>query len=623
MDTENKIKTFLEKPERYKRALIIDDDWGTGKSEMIKKVLSGISGFNLDNNVIEYYNVIDAGDIIINSELLNILYYNSKKINTNDYENFLNNSEDKKQNATKKFNFLSKKGKDFSDDSKISNFKSYHWSINLLLDAANSINNFAINKHNYSKYVLVIDEFERCRDIKTMEWLLLKLSKLQEDKKIRIIIIMNSKKLNLEIKNTFEEWSDKISSIKISIDNSKIIKEKLNLLNLENNSSSKKNRNLRIIENYELINDVIEEYLKSKNYYNNSLVENEIIILKQKIYDILIAQNNYLENEEEDDLLLKNEGGICLKEIWNLNYKSIYDSIDNIITKYTLENFNLIEKINLFYKNRVLKHRYYKTINKKHTKKEVIDELKQIFYSKNIFQVVQLKNSSYSIRLEDEFEKYSFLSYLDFIYNNFNLNSKEKYWFQKMTLRFITEDKNDFLKKKNNDEKILIWSKYYQKPYSNKKSLYESIFLNKGYLSLNYKKQIVKHLNKNISYFFNKLLNTPVDFSDFYHITNLAKFKIKYDIDIISSIFNVCAKDQNPLDLKAFMNSFFQNQSLTNSELNKMSFLDKIYRFHNLNEKKRYKIENINRNIVYTMIPFTKDYKIEKLTKKFFIDFNL
>lgn len=651
MEIKDKIKEYLNNPALFKRALIIDGGWGTGKSYFINHFMR--DPLNVLDKV-KYFKIMDMSQIFINENFLIQLNYFSESINSNNSPN---------NNFIKKI--LKKKAINFNNKEKllIGNVRDYHISTKIAYDIISYINICFCNIKKYNEHVLIIDELERCKDESVIQWLFLKLSKLQENKGIRVIIIMNYNEMSTSIQKIFDEWEEKLSSIKIKINKSEYVLNKIKDFNINKNEDV----NIRLLENYEIISNIIDKeinLLSSKNKKEtNEMIKLEVKHLKQDILSLFLKEERDKKNNSKKELYKKidsvlendmlnidnkqknineivkdyfllqkpinymveenNQGlNIDKEDMKNMNYDSLYKILKDISNRFTDENCGLLFEIDEFYKKIVLENMFYK--NKKNNYKTVIKTFKKIFNNKNICNVVQIKSAYYR---KNYFDKYSLLSYIDFFYNSLNIKNKEKKYLNNLIIMFIENEKKIF----NNSElsdRFTLWNEYKSKEfvynhegkeYNGNK--YKSILTNMKCFSDKEITRLIRKINKNTSYFYKNLLKVEVTQKDFHTISEIARFHAKYNNDVISLIFNKACINQEPLNLKGYLRDYYAS-SYSLSKPNSINLIsqnkfDNLYRLHNINPNKRVYIKDGNK---ITMDKYQKKYALRKLTRIIFID---
>lgn len=586
MNTAEKIKYFLENPEFYKRCLIIDDEWGTGKSTLIKNVLSGEakakdrSKIKINENNIKYYNIIDMCDIEINYNFSNEILLSSKAINTTTY---IENESLRNINV-----------KDVNNKNGIIQFLKQVWALNKNRKLMKCINylkkseeihkiwgspisflaretlDYKFKKIDLTKNLIVIDELERCTDYKTIEWLLLKITKLQENRGIRVILIVNSEKFPDAIKELFKNWIEKISSLVIDIDNEmEFDKYKLYIDGIEN-----KNRNLRILETYEefikLIDKKVLELLGTNKI--NIFMEKEIKNLKKFLYNRL--SDYYIKNENQEDKIYTDM--INIKDLLNLEHEYLIHYIKNILETYTDEKAELIKLRDECYDNIIFYDNQKNTNTKK--KNAILSTLFKLFQDANIYKIIKLKDPVYRT---DTFDKNSVLSYLDYIYSipGLKLSKQEKIKINKILIKSFLFEKNNF-KYLDTEELVTLWRSYCEFSFADNKNQLQSIIYNKSYLSLKEKEYINKKIKSSISNMYKIISNTKLDEKDFSLQTKKLHFHIKYNPFILDIIFKIECKGKDFNLLKSYMEGYFSRYTYKyETEIERQNLLEKKMRF--------------------------------------------
>lgn len=621
MNTEEKIKHFLENSETlFKRSLIIDDEWGTGKSTIVKNLLSGrpsTSRLSLNTNIVSHYKIIDVCDIEINHDFIAELYISSNKINTN-----TNDITDKTKKIT---SWLAKKGSPMLKELDIKY-------LNIVPTATSIITSTIMEKSSFNKHVLVIDEFERCTDYKKMEWLLLKISKLQENFNIKIIIIMNSKKLDESVTKLFNEWKEKISSLQINI-----LSDFFSRDNTPQKYKNHKNRNIRLIEKYNIIEKEIDNKLNKEivnyNTSKNDLINEKIQDLKDYIYDLYCEYYSgetprypfFVEKLKIDYIKYPHLKELDIKDLDNLDYEFLDYKIQNIVKKCNDKNYKINEGI-LRFKKDIYNKMDLKRNNFQNNKLKnlAINILKNnIFENNNCFHFFTF---DYDFIMNKKFDEYCIFSYLKLIDDNFKINKSDKKYFAFLLRKALETTKSNFISK-NPENKFDLWmdinkiSNYSIDETLIKMSRYKYLIINSNFLLKNDKKKVLKKLNKLISYMYSSILNeTNFEYKSWAPKSILYEFHAVNNVKILNIIYKkndydiVLLKEEIKI-LKNILQKKGEEKwsDYTGSDKNKLIYdfvnykLKKIKDFHNVNIIDR----QINEKI-------TKANAINKLKDEFF-----
>ena len=473
MITENKIKKYIEDENLYPRALLIDDSWGKGKSSIIKNVLSGnVKDFKINNN--KLYLIINASDINDKTSFRQLLIANSKKINTN---NFLDkdDNDDLSSKITNAF---------FENKNLIKNiFAKSQQALDGFIEnktgmenvITNSLEIFGIGgesilkKMNYDNYILVIDEIDRMSDPHNLKNIYSKIIEMQENTKIRIIVIMNSSKIDKEY---HEEWKDKIYSASIKVENTTYFNQiKPDIWDSVEEDLKKitpNYKNIRILEKYinleKHIDKIINNYkINDINKYQRSKIDARKKELITKLY-IYYNKNDYEEQFKDkksnklDEFRLKE----MLEEIENIENMETYfltQQFQKILDDYNDDYARLQNDIDYFYKNYFHKNQNIDPSKNKDAFKFVKNNLiknnlnkinltsidqKGYGYDQTIMHIFNKLRETYKISINQEEEIISLIyKKLLIMRNNFKkLTNKEKLdelWIQEIIYTHIKE----------------------------------------------------------------------------------------------------------------------------------------------------------------------------------------
>lgn len=602
METKNKIKYFLENPEIYKRALVIDDEWGTGKSTIVNKCLSGgFEDFSINEDFISNYRIIDICDIDINYNFIFDLSTLSKKINLNnditEYPESVdsgikNRIANKLSESRPLINNLTNNIKKIIQDDRIG--KTIANTGAVLTDM------YLKKKKDLYKYVLVIDEMERCNDIEKMEWLLLKLSKLQENHSIRLILIMNTKKMKEKSLKTFKDWEDKISSIKIGIDNNAFFNETDNEIFKHN-----KNRNIRLIEKYRSLEKEINNIVinKMKNNEKNELIIKEIEDLKIYIYEICCE---YYE-EISDDVKITDsievidnsiDGRIKAEDLSNLDFHYLEKKIESIIENFSDINLQIYNGIKKF-KSEILNKIHFKMTAKQSERLKILGfEIlrNEIFKSKDIFLKFEIRTEFFK---RGHFDQFCIFSYIDFMKQNFILNKEDENYLVYLIHMTIQGMKEKFINADLKD-KLYLWDKYteitdYQSNGTILKTNINKPIIMKCNIIKN-KFKLCKKIDSLVSYMYKELMEKNIlEEEDFNKDSPLYRFHCEYNINILNVIYQKNGNQALPLikelyDIKKLIDIHIKTKysGLSNKDQKHLleSKLDNMYKIHNLNKKR-------------------------------------
>lgn len=417
-DPALKIKKFLESPLIYRRSLILNDKWGTGKTTLINALMKGnIHDLEkISENYIESYYFLNLSEYKNKDKIRRNLIFFSKLINKED-ETFKVTEE-----QFKNINFIKKGARSLIDCFKDNSSDNYKY-LNLADDILNLISkndNIIFNNKKLNKKVLIVDELERMPDIDQVKELLFFLIELQEKNEIRVIIVLNEDELNIEIKEIFQKWKDKISSVEINMKgyNKKKIKtrEYSDIYDLEKNYNIEEN-NIRVLENLSIIQKIIEEEIKKEKIIENKHQKKLVDELMNEIHNEL---NDYLSSNSKNNNSqgLYSLGNLEIKDILNMNYSSIFNRLSNIKKYYNNQNkelLNIFREIEVFVGSEL--NEGNRKLNEEYKSKYfgLLDEL----CSNKFF----IEHIDINYGVEDDLSRhYDILIYINCLLKNFTLN---------------------------------------------------------------------------------------------------------------------------------------------------------------------------------------------------------
>lgn len=520
MKTINKIKEYIENEILYNKALLFDDDWGTGKSSLIKNLLS--THDNEPIKKIESYLIINANEIDEKTNLRKILFSDSKKIHTNNLSlldnDFINNS-----NFIKNIHDPAKKilGNIVKAvDGYIGNKTGVESLIADSISAIGITSETLLKNYSFEKYLLVIDEVDRLSNIEKLKDIYSKIIELQENTEIRIIVIMNSKKVEI---NTHEEWKDKIYSATIRMEQNEYF-DKIKPTNWNEMEKFIKRitpnyKNLRILERYlaieKHIEDIVTKYSQGNlNKYQEQYISMEKMGLMEDVY-IYYNREDYESYLKKCKIRGENFSTriVNINKIFNMDINFLDERIKYILDFYNDEYLRLEEDSNYFFHNFIHNEQ---NINKSKKTKAFTFVKDKLF--KDNFNLLSLTHKQNGIK-----EK-SMIFYICMLKEDFKISIKQENDLVKILLNKIKLIVSDAKKDSIED----LFSKF-----DNNK--YDYIFLKKiNCLSPKNQYKILKILEKNISYSFKKILY----FYDHNFNKNIKEFHYKYNFNIIDDIYN-------------------------------------------------------------------------------------
>lgn len=350
------------------KTLVLDGDWGIGKSFLLKKIIEDIDNKNVN----------------IDNEKLKAIYITPNQLTNRSLEEVIEN-----EILTKIYNENIEKSNNLFH--KFGIWIKTHFSLNsakrkskVITGAAakffkldteslkNSINNNKLLKEKYdiNNTLIIIDEFERkSKKIDTIHLLsdifLLKENKNFED--IKIIISLNKKKLKkdknfnfnliIEMLNKFDnkEISNHISDILLKDNIKDEISNKIELLKLEKYIINNEDEDFYLFN--EWLDKIVDQYIK---FEKNSFLDKKKGELKTNIKTKIKLPNVYLEdlfNKYSDNNIRRfnhfykyikslNEIIINNQKEFLINFENYKNLINIIIEDYHKQiNLNNIEEI--------------------------------------------------------------------------------------------------------------------------------------------------------------------------------------------------------------------------------------------------------------------------------------
>ena len=387
-----------------------------------------------------------------------------------------------------------------------------------------------IVKNQYSKYKNINADSEKDKiitktekinnKIKSLSMKIIQTDVCEKDYEIKLEKIKNLqnelKEITLNIKNKLIEKNKLIDDINYKGNLVEEIKRKELEINKIKSKLENKKSNIKLLENLESKNNFLLNHKfneKCKECQNNKLIhekigyKNEIILLKQKIIDSNINDNELEEYEERLQKLIR------IKEL--LSDLELIDNKKEIINEKILYENILLEKIkkeieikknNIIYENKILKYQ------------EELQENKQ-----------EYKNLSNYITINEK---------INILYND-NENLKK-----------IIEKSDIFIEEVNRLNEIQIIKNDINEIYNKYKKIYDNLILEKNLLNNEYEKQILllKEYEK-----YNKIKSTLKDILNLYDrgfreyilikkinifeskinniIRNLSNYEIKIEVD--------------------------------------------------------------------------------------------
>lgn len=533
MKTEDKIKKYIENRNLYDKALLIDDDWGTGKSSIIKQVLSGkIDNFKIENS--EFYLIINANEINEKTNIRKELFLGSKKINT---DIFFEDVEEKKNKIVSYINKNRKTIKNIFNKiiAASDGFLKKKTDVdNIITNAIGGLGigiDTFVKNINFDNYILVIDEVDRMPNKSNIKNIYSKIIELQETTKIRIIIVMNSKKVEQKFHNS---WKDKIYSASINLDNYNFfynikptiwddVKEKLKEI-------TPNYKNIRIIEKYNKIDNFINKFIKDNleediNKYQEEKInrkKQELIIKLFSYYNKEDYKNKqekkYNENEYEEYISE-------IKNLLNLNNEILEAEMLKIIKYYDKEYSKLQDDVQYLYKE--FYHKNQITLLKKKSKaiEFIIDKIIKENLNKLLLNYPEHKKFG-----NDNIIMY----YHEILIKDFNISKKDE-------LRFILLIKE---KIKSNREKYseLSWEDRLKELEYQKINYFH--MSTQKFLNEKEKYKLLKVIKKDI----NKIYKNIIANYDGNLPKIVKKFHFKHNCNIFHLIYSTIEEQYNLLD---------------------------------------------------------------------------
>ena len=383
-----------------------------------------------------------------------------------------------------------------------------------------------IVKNQYSKYKNINADNEKDKIITKTEKINNKIKSLsikikqtnvcEKDFDIKLEKIKNLqnelKEITLIKKNKLTEKNNLIDEINYK-DNliEEIKKKELEINNIKSNLEIKKS-NIKLLENLESKNNLLLNHKfneKCKECQYNKLIhekigyKNEIILLKQKIIDSNINDNELEEYEKRLQKLIR------IKELLN-DLELIDNKIEIINEKILYENI-LLEKI----------------------KKEIEIKKDNIIYENKILK--------YQEELQDNKQEYKNLSNFITINEKINIlyNDNEN-------LKKIIENNHIFIEDVNRLNELHIIKKDIDECYNKYKKIYDNLILEKNILNNENEKQILllKDYDKN-----NKIKSTLKDILNLYDCGFREYILIK-KINIFESKINNIIRNLSDYEIK-------------------------------------------------------------------------
>lgn len=417
-DPALKIKNFLESPFIYRRALILNDKWGTGKTTLVNALMKGNihDVEKISETYIESYYFLNLSEYKNKNNIRRNLIFFSKLINKED-ETFKVTEE-----QFRNINFIKKGARALIDCFKDNSSNNYKY-LNLADDILNLISkndNIIFNNKKLNKKVLIVDELERMPDIEQVKELLFFLIELQEKNEIRVIIVLNEDELNIEIKEIFQKWKDKISSVEINMKgyNKPKIKtrEYSDIYDLEKNYNIEEN-NIRVLENLSIIQKIIEEEIKKEKIIENKHQKKLVDELMNEIHNEL---NDYISSNSKNNNSqgVYSLGNLEIKDILNMNYSSIFNRLSNIKKYYNNQNkelLNIFRKIEVFVGSEL--NEGNRKLNEEY-KSKYFGLLEELCSNKFFIDHMDI---NYAVE-HDLNRNYDILIYINYLLKNFTLN---------------------------------------------------------------------------------------------------------------------------------------------------------------------------------------------------------
>lgn len=418
-----------------KKAILINGEWGSGKTYYIKKFLDETK----NNSVYEKY-----------SKTIMLSLFGINSIEEIDKNLRMKKIISEYSNKTKnKLEFLSKNIKNFIEMLDISS--SFKFNIDL-----NNIGNFI----NYNQSLIIFDDLERC-SINIID-LIGFINNLVENEECKVIVIANENEINTNFKPKFEKYKEKIFSMTLNfkndfktafndiVDKFTIKGEKLNNFLHENEELIRNifffnnSTNLRILETSIYYYKKIFEMIDSISIVDIENLEMKKRYLKEETLKYTFDANIKIKNKYEYNKLdVERENyinsGSLVENIYSIYKNDIkcdnrYYFIDKYIISYIIDEVDVREKfINLILdyedKHRFLRNKPYKLNFFKELEDEELNETLKVL-EQNLKNNVRINIDSYSeiIKNLDSLLEAGYPFDIDIFIDliNKNLNSLEK-----------------------------------------------------------------------------------------------------------------------------------------------------------------------------------------------------
>ena len=346
------IKSYITE-ENTDYAILLDGDWGTGKTHFVKNILSSVINkidFN-DNSKFDYVYISAAG--------------------VNDVDSFIKNIY--LRIALEKSSLDRKKIEPYKSLIKYINFISNTLSININIFGLSiisnpilkSLNDFIVKKKSdFSNILFIIDDIERISDTIDIEEFLYKIHDIFISKGLKVLFVGNEREINGNKKNNASSNSGEKQSKYFKI-KEKVIRHTINIYDIDRNVFG------------QIINNIFEEIEGGKykdgkyDFYNYSKIEahKAVVInifieekcfniriflsyldLSKKLFDIKELQEN---NYSFEAILLKlllilieirtNDENKVNKIHENDNDKELFEEIRDYIKTGYLNKENIIK----------------------------------------------------------------------------------------------------------------------------------------------------------------------------------------------------------------------------------------------------------------------------------------
>lgn len=418
-----------------KKAILINGEWGSGKTYYIKKFLDETK----NNSVYEKY-----------SKTIMLSLFGINSIEEIDKNLRMKKIISEYSNKTKnKLEFLSKNINNFIEMLDISS--SFKFNIDL-----NNIGNFI----NYNQSLIIFDDLERC-SINIID-LIGFINNLVENEECKVIVIANENEINTNFKPKFEKYKEKIFSMTLNfkndfktafndiVDKFTIKGEKLNNFLHENEELIRNifffnnSTNLRILETSIYYYKKIFEMIDSISIVDIENLEMKKRYLKEETLKYTFDANIKIKNKYEYNKLdVERENyinsGSLVENIYSIYKNDIkcdnrYYFIDKYIISYIIDEVDVREKfIDLILdyedKYRFLRNKPYKLNFFKELEDEELNETLKVL-EQNLKNNVRINIDSYSeiIKNLDSLLEAGYPFDIDIFIDliNKNLNSLEK-----------------------------------------------------------------------------------------------------------------------------------------------------------------------------------------------------